>query len=384
MDIIQSYLAWFYWDPDRVLFTVPIINRPIAWYGAFFVVGFIVGYFYILSMLKKHILYAGEITGAHISNWSALINELQKVSDVKENPAQVILANLNGNARKEILALKASDDIKPSLKTALLQSINEALHSKIISRKELQELFPNAIIKAGDLSMILTDRLSWFTVGGTIIGARLGEVFFYNWPYYWRHPEEIIKIWHGGLASHGATLGILAALAIYYQKYLKKILPSVSFVGLIDIVCVPTAFAAFCIRLGNFFNQEIVGTETTLPWGVIFGHPADYGDIVPRHPTQLYEGICYLLIFIILATLWNRRGLSLRPGFLCGLFFILVFGSRFFLEFVKSTQDAMIDQSFLQMGQWLSIPFVMLGFWLLFFYKERGRKFSTKTELDKI
>lgn len=233
---------------------------------------------------------------------------------------------------------------------------------EIILRRLNQENKPNA----KQLATLLTDRITWFIVAGTIIGARLGHVFFYEWPNYREHPLDIFKIWEGGLASHGGLFGILAALYLY-KKFVLKNLPEISYVDLLDMLCIPTAFAAVCIRLGNFINQEILGTETTLPWAVVFGDPADGSPRVPRHPVQLYEALAALLTFILLYTLWKKRPNGLRSGILSGLFFILIFGSRFFIEFLKLPSSLMLDESWLQTGQFLSIPCVILGFSLLFF-----------------
>ncbi len=128
---------------------------------------------------------------------------------------------------------------------------------------------------------------------------------------------------------------------------------------------IPTALAAVFIRIGNFFNQEILGTPTDLPWGVLFLHPADGGAIVPRHPAQLYEALWYLVTFAILMVYWHGRPPFKVAGRLTGLFLILVFGFRFLIEFLKVEQSVYLSStSLLTMGQWLSLPFVLLGIYL--------------------
>jgi len=214
------------------------------------------------------------------------------------------------------------------------------------------------------LATLLTDRMVWFVVGGTVIGARLGHVIFYEWPRYSTDPISILKIWEGGLASHGGTIGILLALFLY-KKIVLKNYKEISYINLLDMLCIPTAFAAVCIRVGNFINQEILGTETTLPWAVIFGDPADGSPIVPRHPVQLYEAIAAFITFIILFTLWKVKSGRVRPGIISGLFFILIFGSRFIIEFFKLPSSLMIDESILQTGQLLSIPCIFAGILLI-------------------
>lgn len=216
----------------------------------------------------------------------------------------------------------------------------------------------------------LVDQLTWFVVGGTIIGARLGHVLFYDWERYRANPLLILNTREGGLASHGGALGVLLALGIYYFFFFKRKTKK-TFLVLLDWIVVPTAFVGFMIRVGNFFNQEILGTPTNLPWGVTFGSPADFSASVPRHPAQLYEGFAYLFIFFLLLGLWKWTTLYKRQGFLSGLFFVLVFGSRFLIEYVKEVQESVIDQHVLQAGQWLSLPFILGGVMLIFFALRR-------------
>lgn len=208
----------------------------------------------------------------------------------------------------------------------------------------------------------LTDRLLWFVLAGTIIGARLGHVFFYEWPRYRHDFWGIFKTWEGGLASHGGAIGVLLALVAFYSLH-KKNYPELSLVKLVDILSIPTALAAVFIRLGNFVNQEIIGVPTKLSWGIIFGHPADGGPVVARHPAQLYEAFAYLLTFVLLYTLWWKG--KRREGLISGLFFVCVFGSRFLIESIKVPLSSMMDESFIQTGQLLSIPFIALGLFLL-------------------
>lgn len=210
----------------------------------------------------------------------------------------------------------------------------------------------------------MTDTLCWFAVLGTVIGARLGHVLFYGWSYYWEHPWEAFKVWQGGLASHGGTIGVLIAFACY-MPILKRHLPTLTYLGLLDLLSIPSAFLVVCIRIGNFINQEIVGTPTSLPWGVIFGHPLDGPAGIPLHPVQLYEALIYLSVFFFLYRLWKRKGESLPPGRLTGYLFVLIFGGRILAEFVKTPQGLMLWGGWLQMGQLLSIPFILLGIALL-------------------
>ncbi|NGX36200.1 MAG: hypothetical protein K1000chlam1_01039, partial [Candidatus Anoxychlamydiales bacterium] len=157
---------------------------------------------------------------------------------------------------------------------------------------------------------------------------------------------------------------------IFVWKYIKKYTPKLSYVRILDFMAVPTVLAGFFIRLGNFFNQEIVGTQTSVFWAVIFVNPMDNIAIVPRHPVQFYEGLCYLFIFLLLYYLTYKKFILKKEGVLVGLFFILVFSSRFFLEFLKVKQSDILDaDAFILMGQYLSIPFILIGIFFLFFTK---------------
>lgn len=211
----------------------------------------------------------------------------------------------------------------------------------------------------------LADLLCWFVVIGTVIGARLGHVFFYQWSYYQHNPIEILQVWKGGLASHGGAIAVITALAVYLHFVLVKFLPKITFLRLLDLVALPTAFVAFCIRLGNFFNQEIVGTPTNMPWGVTFGDPLDGPAGIPLHPAQAYEAVGYLLTFILLTKLWNKWKLQLPAGSYVGLLFFLVFTCRVLVENVKSPYVDGVHLVGLSTGQWLSLPFIAIGALLL-------------------
>jgi len=201
------------------------------------------------------------------------------------------------------------------------------------------------------------DSLFVYLIVATIIGARLGHVFFYGWDFYSQHPIEIIKIWHGGLASHGGTFGIFIALIIWSKKVSKK-----SVWWVIDRVVVPTALVAAMIRMGNLMNSEIYGVQTSLPWGIIFERNHE---VVAKHPTQIYESLSYLFTFFVMLHLYWKTNVRNKKGFITGVFFVLVFLSRFLIEFVKEDQEAFEANMTLNMGQWLSIPFILCGIWLI-------------------
>jgi prolipoprotein diacylglyceryl transferase len=201
------------------------------------------------------------------------------------------------------------------------------------------------------------DSLFFYIIIATIIGARLGHVFFYGWDYYSQNPAEIIKIWHGGLASHGGAIGIIIAMLLYSKNVTKR-----NVLWIIDRIVVPTALVAAFIRTGNLMNSEIYGVQTSLPWGFIFERN---GETVPKHPTQIYEALAYLLAFGVLMYLYWKTRSRYKQGLLTGVFFIFIFASRFFIEFIKEDQEAFEAGMALNMGQWLSIPFVLLGIFLV-------------------
>ena len=172
---------------------------------------------------------------------------------------------------------------------------------------------------------------------GTLIGARLGHVFFYEWDYYSQHPGDILKIWEGGLASHGGTIANIIALFLFSWLVSKKP-ASWTF----DKIVVPTAFVAALIRLGNLMNSEIYGGFTELPWGFIFVRD---GQTLPAHPTQLYEAMCYLALFGLLMWMYWKKNAEERPWLMTGIFFIGIFLPRFLIEYVKNGGIGILNDS---------------------------------------
>lgn len=203
------------------------------------------------------------------------------------------------------------------------------------------------------------DVLLFYVLFATVIGARFGHVIFYDIGYYARNPGEILAIWQGGLASHGAAIGIVLAMYFYAKKY-----TGMSFLWLADRVVVVVASGGAFIRVGNFVNSEIVGKQTDLPWGIIFAQKPRFG-MVPRHPTMLYEALIYIAIFGFLWVMYKRYKHIPPEGAMFGTFLVLLFGGRFLLEFTKINQAAFASEWAINMGQWLSIPFILVGVWLL-------------------
>lgn len=204
----------------------------------------------------------------------------------------------------------------------------------------------------------LSILLLW-VVGATIVGARLGHVFFYEWDLYRQDPIKILYVWEGGLASHGGTIAIILAV-ILFSIFTTRRSPLWTF----DRLVVPIALVGGLIRFGNLMNSEIFGHATTLPWGFKFVNSPEWHALyegVACHPTQIYEALCYFALFGILMWMYWKRNAEERPGLIFGVFLIGIFLPRFLIEFIKNDQVAFEQTMTLNMGQWLSIPFILLG-----------------------
>lgn len=204
----------------------------------------------------------------------------------------------------------------------------------------------------------LLEPLLYSLLLGTVVGARLGHCLFYQPDYYLTgaHWLEIFQPWKGGLASHGGAIGVILAVWWYSSKYGRK--NGFDMMWVLDRLVIAVCFAGCLIRLGNLFNSEIYGNETTLPWGFIFQRK---GEVVPKHPTQIYEALSYLILGFILLWVYWRKSEKVFRGWLFGAFFIGCFGMRFLIEFIKMPQvDFEVGMKF-NMGQLLSIPFILAG-----------------------
>jgi prolipoprotein diacylglyceryl transferase len=202
----------------------------------------------------------------------------------------------------------------------------------------------------------LLDELTTYMIVGTIVGARLGHVFFYEPVWYLQHPIKILEVWEGGLASHGAAIGIILALIIFSRVRKKP------FLWVMDRIVVVVALSGFLIRTGNLMNSEIYGNITSLPWGFYFVRSTSPGEgLDPRHPTQIYEGLSYLLVFGYLLWYYYHKNGKPAAGYLFGVFLVMVFGMRILIEFIKMPQVGFEQGMALNMGQLLSIPLVAAG-----------------------
>ena len=207
------------------------------------------------------------------------------------------------------------------------------------------------------------DLLTLYIVLATILGARIGHCFFYDFPYYSKHLLEVLKIWEGGLASHGGAIGILVGMWLYCRKTKEN------WLWLFDRLVVVVPFASFMIRFGNLMNSEIVGKQTDASWGFKFlNNDEDRMNLLSnnipipiRHPTQLYEALFYIFLFLLFYWLWKNKRNDFGKGFMFGLFCILMFSFRFLMEFMKENQVSFEDALPINMGQILSLPFILVG-----------------------
>ena len=209
----------------------------------------------------------------------------------------------------------------------------------------------------------LLDPLLFTLLAATIIGARLGHCCFYQPDYYfgsWKGFLEIFMPWKGGLASHGGAIALLLAMWWFTNKYGKA--HGFDYVWLLDRLCIAVAFAGCFIRLGNLFNSEIYGDVTSLPWGVVFERN---GETEAKHPTQIYEALSYLTLGLILLWYYWKMADKRWRGFHFGWFLIGCFGMRFLIEFIKEPQVDFEKTMLLDMGQLLSIPFIIAGICIL-------------------
>ena len=207
---------------------------------------------------------------------------------------------------------------------------------------------------AGHDDALVSSLLTWVILG-TIIGARLGHCLFYNPSFYFSNPLEFFQVWKGGLASHGGFTGVMLAIFLYCRRY------KMDFLWVVDRAAVGGLLIASLIRVGNFFNSEMIGTPSQLPWAIVF----ERIDTVPRHPAQLYESLTYFGIFLLMSSLYRFTSICQHPGRLWGVTLAVSFSARFLLEFFKENQAGFEQDMFINMGQVLSVPFVSLGLFLI-------------------
>ncbi|MDF2550432.1 MAG: lgt [Chlamydiales bacterium] len=337
--LISSFLcAFFYWNPAREAFYLPWVHYPIVWYSLFLSLGCFLAYLIIIAELKKR-----HEAVLMISDYQALTDALAQLRSNNDPFAQAIPLEAVSSPKKLSACLLA-----------------------IKGQRPLPEAVKKCCQPPAEAARSIADLLSWYLILGMIIGARLFEVLFYDLDYYLEHPLLIFYTWNGGLASHGGILGLLTGL--YLAKRHLKPVTSLSMLEWMDLVAFPSLLVAFFIRIGNFFNQEIIGYPTDLPWGVIFGNPLDHSAPLPRHPTQLYEAFTYLSLFFLFAFLKGKK--FKQKGLMTGYILLSALSARFLLEFLKVPQEAHYQNSFLHMGQLLSLPLIFASLLLVWTAKK--------------
>ena len=221
------------------------------------------------------------------------------------------------------------------------------------------------MFKKEGLPLEWLDKAFLYIFIATLVGARLGHVFFYEWDYYQNHLIEIPMIWKGGLASHGAAITIIIALWIFSKRVSKK-----PMLWIIDRATLGVALAGAFIRLGNLMNSEIFGKASEVSWAFVFKRV----DNIPRHPTQIYEALAYLTVFSVLSYLFFKTNARNKLGLLSGVFFFGMFSFRFLIEFIKENQVPFESSLPLNMGQILSIPLIIFGLGLIIWTQVRKKE----------
>jgi phosphatidylglycerol---prolipoprotein diacylglyceryl transferase len=369
--------AYIFWNPKREIFLLPYLKWPIFWYSFFFAIGFLGGIYIFNHLMRKYLLNRSEFYKKDIVDFSKFFYILENAKEISiKILSKKILSNIK-NIKKPTEPeklfcisslnsyLKEDNQIPPAID--LIKDEKSLLNPKKTKKRlYLETVFGNSLLSIKKIAASITDKVAIYVLLATVVGARLGHILFYeNITFYLDNPDKIFSPRMEGLASHGAAVSIIITIIIL-GFYLKNRAIKINFVNLMDLVAVPTAFAAIFIRIGNFFNQEILGKFSNMPFAIIFGSPADGSRVIPRHPVQLYEAIFYLFVFIFLFYLSKKTKYFFTQGKLIGMFFILIFAFRFFVEFFKVKQSAILaDNTSLLMGQYLSIPFILIG---LFFF----------------
>ncbi len=385
--------GFIYWDPNPAVFNflLPFIHRPLMWYGVLFALGFISGYFIFRYCWLRSLLFSLKFSKQDIICWPLFLQKKHTTSYL-----QMLFKTFSLKVKQFCQQKPYQENVPEEIKKEVIQAINHTVNhpmelpkfpktesslicfarkymsvfqlEKVRAFLEIDDSLQPWILPFKKRNTILIERLTTYLIIGMLIGAKLGDFLFYqNWRTILQNPQAIFAFWEAGLASHGAALGILATLWLFCHKH------KFSMLYVVDLVVIPTPLVGAFIRLGNLINQEILGVPTDLPWGVVFLHPIGSAAIVARHPVQLYEAFSYVILTAYLFFLWKKEPSLVHKGRITGWFFISVFSVRFILEFFKEEQSAYMLYAPFKMGQILSIPFILLGTWLL--YRSRKKVF---------
>jgi phosphatidylglycerol:prolipoprotein diacylglycerol transferase len=321
--LLVSFITF---DMNPVCFTIPFVGHDIAWYGVIFSSSFYVGYKIFIWIYARY--------------------SLQNITIPKQL--------LNVQVPRDFILSKKGQKLYNfySARVTCKEKIE-----KLKLRLYLEERTEDPIPSIQSKSIKFAESALLYIIIATVVGSRLGHILFYeNIWHYISSPIMIIKTWEGGLASHGGVIAIFIAALLFVRKK-----GNISFLTFMDLISIPTIFVCSWIRIGNFVNQEILGAPSSLPWAIIFKHPADGALPVARHPMQLYEFVLYASVFFFLLYLWKRNTYKRQTGLYTGLTLVISFTVRFFLEFLKVPQS-IYDYDFpVQTGQLLSIPMILFG-----------------------
>jgi len=288
---------------------------------------------------------------------SDIVDSKSAIGEEKEHQVDVALLNTRLEEEKE-----RPESCPPFLRFAKRHLSTQGFR-RYANRAWLEKRLGASVLSLKQRSRRFSEHIIFYAILGVVIGARLCHILFYENPsHYLLHPLRIIKVWEGGLASHGALFGLLIGMTLFYLRK-KKDYPMMSLLGTIDLLVIPGLFAGVLIRLGNFINQEVLGTVTSSFCGIFFGHPV--GGVLPsvRHPTQLYEACFYLALFVLF--LYRFPKWLFPTGRMAGLCLVMTFTFRFFIEFIKEKQSFYTCDHLLSMGQYLSLPSVVIGIFFL-------------------
>lgn len=338
-------IGYIIWDPSRVFFTIPVLGIPIYWYGLFFALGFLMAYYTFITLLQRHFReHSTEFTVDDIASFSLL--------------------------REKVSSYPHFDSSKKD-DGSLIDQLNKAL-CKGMSRAKIEHMVEPALFSLRRKAQKWTDKLSFWILLAVVIGARAGHMLFYENPsYYLSNPLTFFMLRKGGLASHGAVIAVLVAIFLYARK--RKM----QWLVLADLLSIPAAVVGGMIRIGNFFNQEILGKATTVPWAIYFAHPFTGEKAILCHPVQIYESLFYFLLGLLLYVSYHKSFFS-RPGRRFALFFSSLFTFRFFVEFFKQEQSQLTD-GFFTMGQYLSLPLIGFGILLLWYTRKKDKLLSMES-----
>lgn len=369
--------AYLYWDPSPYVFnfSLPLLHRPVLWYGVLFALGFFVGYFFFKSQLFIYLSTRPYVSEDDIISVKSIAQKIKEGQEDKKSLFTLPLSKTALNAKNELsIYLNTLIDHFSSHKSLTKQIDKKRIYphlssleqGKLMARIALEKYLGPALMPLSKKTVLIAEKVSFASIIGAVVGARLFDVIFYqNFSFIIHDPLLVFRIWEGGLASHGGALGVIVAFFIVAAK-LKETKLGLSTLRILDLASIPAAFAGAMIRLGNFMNQEILGTTTTVPWAVVFGHPADHSAPMPRHPVQLYEMIAYILLFAFLLIRWKRYFRLKVAGRVIGFLLTAIFSLRFILEFFKTEQsEYLTSASLITMGQILSLPFIIIGLYLM-------------------